>query len=72
MGLGPKRKLYQKDISELFEVYGRELLADYGKMETAFQTVMARCQATEAREKACGVLMELYEKYRSNGSTFNL
>ena len=25
---------------------------------------------TEAREKACGVLMELYEKYRSNGSTF--
>ncbi len=65
------RKLYQKKIfSELFEVYGRELLADYGENGAAFQTVMARCQTTEAREKACGVLMELYEKYRSNGSTF--
>lgn len=60
----------EKIFSELFEVYGRELLADYGKNGAAFQTVMARCQTTEAREKACGVLMELYEKYRSNGSTF--
>lgn len=60
----------EKIFSELFEVYGRELLADYGKNGAAFQTVMARCQTTEAREKACGVLMKLYEKYRSNGSTF--
>ena len=60
----------EKIFSELFEVYGRELLADYGKNGAAFQTVMARCQTTEAREKACGVLMELYEKYHSNGSTF--
>ena len=60
----------EKIFSELFEVYGWELLADYGKNGAAFQTVMARCQTTEAREKACGVLMELYEKYRSNGSTF--
>lgn len=60
----------EKIFSELFEVYGRELLADYGKNGAAFQTVMARCQTTEAREKACSVLMELYEKYRSNGSTF--
>lgn len=60
----------EKIFSELFEVYGRELLADYGKNGAAFQTVMARCQTTEAREKECGVLMELYEKYRSNGSTF--
>ncbi|MFR4581240.1 MAG: hypothetical protein ACLT76_17910 [Clostridium fessum] len=51
-------------------MYGRELLADYGKNGAAFQTVMARCQTTEAREKACGMLLELYEKYRSNGSTF--
>ena len=60
----------EKIFSELFEVYGRELLADYGKNGAAFQTVMARCQTTEAREKACGMLLELYEKYRSNGSTF--
>ena len=60
----------EKIFSELFEVYGRVLLADYGENGAAFQTVMARCQTTEAREKACGVLMELYEKYRSNGSTF--
>ena len=51
----------EKIFSELFEVYGRELLADYGENGAAFQTVMARCQTTEAREKACGVLMELYE-----------
>ena len=40
----------RKIFSELFEVYGRELLADYGKSGAAFQTVMARCQTTEARE----------------------
>lgn len=65
-----ERIISEKIFSELFEVYGRELLADYGKNGAAFQTVMARCQTTEAREKACGVLMKLYEKYRSNGSTF--
>ena len=67
---GGRKIISEKIFSELFEVYGRELLADYGKNGAAFQTVMARCQTTEAREKACGVLMELYEKYRSNGSTF--
>lgn len=48
---GGRENYIEKIFSELFEVYGRELLADYGKNGAAFQTVMARCQTTEAREK---------------------
>lgn len=60
----------EKVFSELFKIYGRELLADYGRNGAAFQTVMARCRTPEAQEKACDELLELYERYRTDGSTF--
>lgn len=60
----------EKIFSELFEIYGRELLEDYWRDGEAFQTVSARLRTSEEREAVCGTLMELYEKYRSNGSTF--
>lgn len=61
----------EKVFSELFEIYGRELLADYGKNGAAFQTVMMQLSTSEKQESACEELLSLYDKYKNNGSTFS-
>lgn len=61
----------EKVFSELFELYGRELLADYGKNGMAFQRIMTGFATSDEQENASDELLSLYDKYKNNGSTFS-
>ncbi len=61
----------EKVFSVLFEVYGRELLADYGKNGAAFQNVMKNLKSSKEQEDTVAELLKLYDKFKSDGSTFS-
>ncbi len=61
----------EKVFSVIFEEYGREMLESYAKNGSAFQNAMKLLTTAQEQENVCEEILNLYDKYKNNGSTFS-